>query len=281
MIAEPSEEPRVLEVLLLGLLGFSVGAFGTLVGAGGGFILVPILLLLYPDRPPEVITAMSLFVVLANASSGTFAYARQRRIDLRSGFAFAAATLPGAVAGAIVVKQIDRDTFNLIFAVALGLIGLYLLAPRQVSTIREPLRGRGVVRRQLVDREGTMFFYAYRRWQGLVISGGVGFISSLLGIGGGIVHVPVMAMVLRFPVHIATATSQMVLGLMALQAVVTHFAFGTLRWDQTLAQAAMMAAGAIGGAQVGALAANRLRGELILRVLGVALLLVSARLALR
>ena len=281
MIAEPSEESRVFEVLLLVLLGFSVGAFGTLVGAGGGFILVPILLLLYPDRPPEVITAMLLLVVLANASSGSLAYARQRRIDVRSSFAFAAATLPGAAAGAIVVKQIDRDTFNLIFAVALAVIGVFLLLPMAVATIREPLRGRGVVRRQLVDRDGTMVFYAYRRWQGLAISGGVGFISSLLGIGGGIVHVPVMAMVLRFPVHIATATSQMVLGLMALQAVVTHFAFGTLKWDETLAQAAMMAAGAIGGAQVGALAANRLRGELILRVLGGALLLVAARLALR
>jgi len=270
----------VLEVALLGLLGFSVGAFGTLVGAGGGFILVPILLFLYPDRPPEVITAMSLFVVLGNATSGTLAYARQRRIDVRSGLAFAVATLPGAVAGAIVVKQIDRGTFNLIFAAALAAIGVYLILPRPVAAIREPLRGRGVVRRTLTDRDGVTFVYAYRRWQGLAISGGVGFISSLLGIGGGIVHVPVMAMVLRFPVHIATATSQMVLGLMALHAVVTHFASGTLTWDQTLAQAAFMAVGAVCGAQVGALAANRLRGELILRALGGALLVVAARLAL-
>lgn len=270
----------MLEVVLLGVLGFSVGAFGTLVGAGGGFILVPILLFLYPDRPPDVITAMSLLVVLANATSGTVAYARQRRIDVRSGLAFAVATLPGAVAGAIVVKQIDRPTFNLIFAVVLAAIGLYLILPRPVAAIREPLRGRGVVRRQLTARDGVMFIYAYRRWQGLAISGGVGFISSLLGIGGGIVHVPVMAMVLRFPVHVATATSQMVLGLMALQAVVTHFVSGTLTWDQTLAQAAMMAVGAVCGAQVGALAASRLRGELILRALGGALLLVAARLAL-
>ncbi len=270
----------MLEVALLGLLGFSVGAFGTLVGAGGGFILVPILLFLYPDRPPDVITAMSLFVVLANATSGTLAYARQGRIDVRSGLAFAVATLPGAVAGAIVVKQIDRSTFNLIFAAVLAAIGLYLILPRPVAAIREPLRGRGVVRRQLTARDGVTFVYAYRRWQGLVISGGVGFISSLLGIGGGIVHVPVLAMVLRFPVHVATATSQMVLGLMALQAVITHFVSGTLRWDQTLAQAAMMAVGAVCGAQVGALAASRLRGELILRALGGALLLVAARLAL-
>ena len=280
MIAEPFEEPRVLEVLLLGLLGFTVGAFGTLVGAGGGFILVPILLLLYPDRPPEVITAMSLFVVLGNASSGTLAYARQGRVDVRSGLSFALATLPGAVAGAIVVKQIDRSTFNLVFAVVLAAIGAYLLLPRPVATIREPLRGPGVVRRQIVDRDGVSFFYAYRRWQGLAISAAVGFVSSLLGIGGGIVHVPVMAIVLRFPVHIATATSHMVLALMALEATAVHLADGTLRWDETLAQAAMMALGAIGGAQVGARLSGRVHGEVILRALGGALLLVAARLAL-
>lgn len=270
----------MLEVLLLGVLGFAVGAFGTLVGAGGGFILVPILLLLYPDRPPEVITAMSLVVVLGNATSGTLAYARQRRIDVRSGLAFAAATLPGAVAGAIVVKQIDRHTFNLVFAVVLAAIGVYLLLPRPVAAIREPLRGRGVVRRAVTDRGGVTFVYAYRRWQGLAISAAVGFVSSLLGIGGGIVHVPVMAIVLRFPVHVATATSQMVLGLMALQAVVTHVVAGTLAWDETLAQAAMMAVGAVGGAQLGARLSNRIHGHHILQALGGALLLVAARLAL-
>lgn len=280
MIAEPPEESRVLEVLLLGLLGFVVGAFGTLVGAGGGFLLVPILLLLYPDRPPDVITAMSLFVVLGNASSGTVAYARQKRIDVRSGLAFAVATLPGAVAGAIVVKSIDRHTFNLVFAVVLAAIGVYLLLPRPVATIREPLRGRGVVSRTLTDRDGTTYVYAYRRWQGLAISAGVGFVSSLLGIGGGIVHVPVMAIVLRFPVHLATATSHMVLALMALETTAVHLADGTLRWDQTLAQAAFMSFGAIVGAQVGARLSNRIHGHHILQALGGALLLVAARLAL-
>ena len=269
----------MLEVLLLGLLGFAVGAFGTLVGAGGGFILVPILLLLYPDRPPEVITAMSLFVVLGNASSGSIAYYRQGRVDMRSALQFAVATLPGAVGGAIVVKYIDRHTFNLVFSAVLAAIGVYLMLPRPVAAIREPLRGRGVVTREIVDKDGVSFFYAYRRWQGLVISAGVGFVSSLLGIGGGIVHVPVMAIVLRFPVHIATATSHMVLALMALEATAVHLSDGTLKWDQTLAQAAMLSVGAVAGAQIGARLSNRVHGAHILQALGGALLLVAARLA--
>ena len=69
---------------LLVLLGFAVGAFGTLVGAGGGFILTPVLLVLYPHESPQTITAISLMAVFFNALSGTFAYARQRRIDYAS-----------------------------------------------------------------------------------------------------------------------------------------------------------------------------------------------------
>ncbi|MEX2032792.1 MAG: sulfite exporter TauE/SafE family protein [Dehalococcoidia bacterium] len=269
----------MLDASLLALLGFCVGAFGTLVGAGGGFILVPILLFLYPDRPPETITAMSLVMVFGNAVSGTIAYARQRRVDYWSGIRFAIATLPGAVAGAYVVQFIPRSTFNLVFASVLGVLGLYLLLSRGVATIRKPLHGWGVVHRQVTDSRGDTFLYAYRFPYGMGISAIVGFISSLLGIGGGIVHVPMMAVVLQFPVHIATATSQFVLGLMAVEAVATHFVSGTLQWDQTLLEAGLLMVGAVVGAQLGARVAHYVRGETIIRVLGVALLLVSLRLA--
>lgn len=270
----------VIEFGLLALLGVALGSFGTLVGVGGGFLLVPILLFAYPEMAPSTVTAMSLFVVLANATSGTVAYWLQGRIDVRTGLLFAAATLPSAVAGAIVVGFVDRTQFNLIFAVALGAIGVWLLAPRPDTTaIRPPLAGRGVIRRRLTDRNGLSFAYGYRIWQGVSISAVVGFASSFLGIGGGVVHVPAMVMLLRFPVYVATATSQFVLGIMAFEAVAVHVARGTLAWDGTLARAGAVALGAIAGAQVGARVSHRVTGDAILRALGGALILVAARLA--
>src|SRR6266487_818347 len=83
------------------LLGIAVGAFGTLIGAGGGFLLVPILLLLYPNDSVETITTISLAVVFLNATSGSIAYARMGLIDYRTGAIFAAAGAPGAVLGAL------------------------------------------------------------------------------------------------------------------------------------------------------------------------------------
>lgn len=267
--------------LLLLPLGFAVGAFGTLVGAGGGFVLVPVLLLLYPEKEAETITAMSLFVVMANAMSGTVAYARQGRIDYRSGGWFALSTLPGAIAGAIVVGFIPRRVFDAGFACVLGAIGVFLLVRRSNQGIVPPVTGWGTVRRRLTDANGNTFFYSFKMQRGIGLSAGIGFLSSLLGIGGGIIHVPVMATVLHFPIHIAAATSQFVLMFMAAEGTVVHFSTGTLHWDSSLGKAVILAAGAIPGAQSGAWLSRRVRGGIILRALAAALILVALRLGLK
>ncbi len=270
----------MLEAGVLILLGFAVGTFGTLIGAGGGFMLVPVLLLLYPHKSAETITAISLFVVFANAASGSFAYARQKRIDLFSGGWFALATLPGAVAGVLLVGQISRRGFDALFAALLMVVGGYLALPQRQQFGRLPVSGWGVVTRTVRDRHGDTFRYRYRFWQGMLISGAVGFVSSLLGIGGGIIHVPVMVMVLHFPVHIATATSHFVLAGMAFEGTAVHVATRTLSESQGLSEAGLIAAGAVPGAQIGARVARRVRGDLIIRALAAALILVAVRLAL-
>ncbi len=258
-----------------------MGAFGTLVGAGGGFVLVPILLLIYPEKDAQTITAMSLLVVFFNALSGSIAYARQLRIDYRSGLWFALGTLPGAIAGAIIVGYIPRRMFDAIFALVLVLLGLYLLLRTTNQAIIAPVTGRGVVRRRIRDAQGNTFFYSFKLPLGIALSGGIGFLSSLLGIGGGVIHVPVMATILHFPIHIAAATSQFVLTFMSAEGTAVHLITGTLHWDRSLFQALALAAGAIPGAQAGAFLSRKVHGGIILRALAAALLLVGFRLGLK
>lgn len=249
-------------------------------GAGGGFVLVPVLLLLYPEKDAATITSMSLLVVCANTASGSVAYARQGRIDYRSGAVFVLSTLPGAIAGAVVVGYIPRKVFDAIFSTLLIGIGVVLMLRSRGNAIVEPVTGRGVVHRQLTDRSGNTFQYSFQMWKGVAISSGVGFLSSLLGIGGGIVHVPMMATVLHFPVHVAAATSHFVLAWVAAEGTVVHIFTGELSWDRSLAQALLIALGALPGAQIGALLSHRLHGGLIIRALAGALILVGARLAM-
>ena len=93
----------------------------------GGFILVPALLLLYPREQPTTITTISLAVVCCNALSGTAAYVRLRRVDYRTGMAFAAATVPGSVAGVFATGLFRHGPFDLLLDVLLVALALWLV----------------------------------------------------------------------------------------------------------------------------------------------------------
>ncbi len=269
-----------MEIEYLGLiaLGFAVGTYGTIIGLGGGFILVPVLLLVYPEYGPEGFTAISLAVVWANATSGSVAYSRQHRIDYVTGFIFAAASAPGVVAGIFLVNLVPERLFTILFAILMiALAGIALRGPPR--GLREPLSGPGVLRRAFVTPEGT-YRYAYRVWQGVVLGLGVGLVSTLFGIGGGAIHVPAMIAMLHFPVRFAVATSQFILALVTGGATLIHLVNGTLAGDRLL-QAAALGAGAIPGAQVGAWIARRISARTTMGLLAFALVFLAARLLIK
>jgi hypothetical protein len=259
-------------------LGFGIGTLGTLIGAGGGFILLPVLAILFPLEPTGTLTATSLAVVAANATSGAIAYGRQRRIDYRSGLAFAVATLPGSVGGALLARSIPRGPFDTAFALVLLALALVLLRTRAQQGPAAPEgRAWGRAPRTLVDAEGTVHRYHVELPLGIAISFVIGFASSLLGIGGGFIHVPALIAVLGFPVHIATATSHFVLAIMATVGTITHILAGDL--VDVWPRAVYLAVGAVIGAQVGARLSTRVHGIVIVRLLAAALAIVALRLA--
>lgn len=266
----------LLSVLLLVGLGFFIGTFGTLIGAGGGFILMPLLLLMYPDMPPDVLTSISLSVVFLNATSGSIAYARKKRIDYRSALIFAVATLPGAIAGAMITTVMSRHVFNIILGVLLIAVSVFLmLKPQQGAYAGKVNRGR-CVDRHLVERTGEEHRFSFNIWTGILISFLVGFVSSLLGIGGGIIHVPALISLLNFPIHVATATSHLILAVMALAGTVVHMIQGSF-WEgwQT---AVSIGTGVVIGAQLGAGLSSRVKPKGIILALAGALLIVGVRL---
>jgi uncharacterized membrane protein YfcA len=265
--------------LALLLLGFAVGIVGTVIGAGGGFVLVPILLLAFPLEHPEVIASISLAVVFFNAASGSWAYARMGRIDYRSGWLFAAATIPGAVAGALSTGFIPRQAFNGVFGVMMIAAAVYLLLHRHDAEANPRHRGGHFTARTVVERDGTTHAYAFDPRLGLGISFLVGYVSSLLGIGGGIVHVPVLVRLLDFPVHVATATSHFILAIMALSGTLVHLATGSYT-EASLVHTLYLSIGVVLGAPLGARLSTRVHSAWILRGLALAVALVGVRILL-
>ena len=113
--------------------------------------------------------------------------------------------------------------------------------------------------------------------RGALYSLGVGFASTFLGIGGGVIHVPLLIRALGFPVHIATATSHFILAIMSGTATGIHAVQGSFRIGHGARRAIALSAGVIAGAQLGAHLSVRVSEQLIERLLGVALALLGAR----
>ncbi|MEW5734022.1 MAG: sulfite exporter TauE/SafE family protein [Thermodesulfobacteriota bacterium] len=263
--------------LLFIALGLGAGAFGTVIGAGGGFVLMPVLLLLFPQEPPERLTSISLAVVLVNALSGTEAYARMRRIDFRSGLIFAAATIPGAVLGAVWTGQVNRRFFDLVFGVLLVGLSAFLALKRD-GPVQAHLQGRhhlGQVDRHFTEADGEKFDYSYNLGVALPASLVLGFMSSFLGIGGGGLYVSMLVYLLHFPVHAATATSLFVLSIMAAAGTLVHILGGAFHHGAHLM--IPLAVGVLVGAQAGAYLARRLAGSFIIKVLAAALGLMGIK----
>jgi uncharacterized membrane protein YfcA len=269
----------LLHYLWLIPVGFGVGVYGTLIGAGGGFVLMPVLLLLYPSESANLLASISLAVVFLNAASGSAAYARMKRIDYRAGLMFAPATIPGAVGGAFLTALIPRRTFDLVFGILMIAGGAFLaiFPAHRERAPGDPARRapRWGVRHELTDRRGTHYAFSFNPVLGILLSFFVGFVSSLLGIGGGIIHVPALSQLFSFPVHVATATSHFILTFMSLAGTIVHAAMGVFAHGANRALA--LGIGVIGGAQLGAFLSDRIRGVWIMRALALALCFAGVR----
>src|SRR6185436_2512196 len=247
--------------------------------------LVPILLLLYPNETPDHVASISLAVVFFNALSGSLAYARLKRIDYKSGIIFSLATVPGAILGALTTPYLPRRIFDLVFGILMIVAGTYLWVSHKEQPGAESSRlddhhsenaGARLVDRKLTDAEGITHYYRFDLWTGVLLSIFIGFISSLLGVGGGFIHVPVLHRLLNFPVHVATATSRFVLAIMALTGTLVHIARGV--FEHGVRRTAVLAVGVLLGAQIGARLSNRVGGKWIIRGLALALIFVGIRL---
>ncbi len=265
------------------LAGFIIGTFGTLIGAGGGFLLVPLLIFTHPAMPPNITTAISIAVVAANAISGSVAYARSGRIDYKAGIVFSLFTIPGSVAGVFLVNYIPRHIFNIIFGILLIVLASFLFMKTSKHS-QEVSPGskttKGYKHHTLTDKNGETFSYSYNQTYGIIISILVGFLSPLLGIGGGIIHVPAMVQWLQFPVYIATATSHFILAIMSTVSVVVHIFQGSYNDPHILKMLAGLCIGVIPGAQLGAYISHKIETTLIVKILAICLALVGLRILL-
>ena len=255
--------------------GLLAGTYGSLIGAGGGFIMVPLLLLLFPEEGPAVIAASSLFAVLFTGLSSTSAYAYIKRIDYKAGSLLGGATLPGAILGVHLLSFVPRSAFEIAMATLLIVLASYSFIRSRFGRGQQILGGRRGYR-TLVDRRGGVFVYPVRATMWSTIALVAGFLSSMMGIGGGLLQVPILVYALDMPIQVAVATSQFALTATALAGTVTHLTAGNLSlgwWN-----VGALSASVVVGAQVGARLSTRFSGPRVTLLLSVGLMVVGIRL---
>jgi uncharacterized membrane protein YfcA len=264
--------------LLLAPIGAAVGMIGALIGVGGGFFVVPFLLQMWKPGTftPPTATAASLGVVLVSALSGTTANARRKRIDYRLGLLLAAGTLPGAWAGRRLHQVLSDRAFAWAFAGLLFTVAAYLAFVRLKP-------GKGLLRgtpRERVDSDGQTHRYEVHTPAGLAISLLVGVVSSLFGVGGGLILVPFMVLAYGAPTVVGAATAQFAFIFTSLVGLAVAVVDGHLT-PEGWRVVGYMGAGVALGAQLGVSMAKRVREGLLRGVLAAVVATVALLMLLK
>jgi uncharacterized membrane protein YfcA len=269
-------------------MGGAVGFLSGMFGVGGGFLMTP--LLIFAGIPAAVAVGTEAAQILASSVSGALAQWRRRNVDMKMGTVLLAGGLAGSVAGVELVRLLRRQglfdfSVAACYVIFLGVIGLLMLI-ESTSTIRQVRAGRVVTARRPGQHywvHGLPFKMRFHRSRlyisaipPLLLGLFVGLLAAIMGVGGGFILVPAMIYLLRMPTNVVVGTS--LFQIVFLTAATTVLQSSVNR-NVDVVLAVILMAGGVVGAQFGAAAGQRLKGEELRFLLATFILFVCARFA--
>lgn len=246
------------------LLGVVVGTVASFFGIGGGVLFVPILILVF-NYDTKMAIGTSLLAVFITSISSALAYARRERINYKLGLMLESASIPGALLGAYIVTVISVVLLRRIFSIFLLLLSANLMMEKihHSEKQRTKQKAKQYTKNRLIQAEILSFL--------------AGMLSAMLGIGGGVLKVPVMLLVLDLPIHQATATSSFMIVITSFVGLTQHtihgyvdFIFGSL-----------LGIGATFGAQIGVKLSDYTKPKILRRLFAVMLTLIAIELLVK
>jgi len=256
----------------LGLLGLFAGMLGAMLGIGGGIFIVPFLSLLL-HIPIQTAIGCSLVTIVAGSMTAASTYIRDNVTNIKLGLLLESASIPGAILGALAVTKISSFVLS-------GLFGLLLLycsfaminyqrKPKQAVPHKKPVTETGqveIIQNQWNEscyfdqEEKTIIRYRFGKiMPAMLISAFTGILASLLGVGGGIINIPVMNMIMGVPIKATIATSSFIIMTTAAVGALVFFQNGLINPFV----AASLIIGAYIGARIGARLMQKTKGTLL------------------
>ena len=217
----------MIDQLWLIPLGFAAGVLGSMIGLGGGIIIVPVLT--FFGFSPTLAASNSLFAAFTNAVASTISYSRQKRVEFSLGIKLGLLTIPGTVLGAYVSSDVTPEIFKILFGFVLIASAVYIFLRKKIES-----KEKNFSKQMMVFAIGASFF--------------AGIISAFFGIGGGIIFVPLMVVGMGMAMKKAAPTSQLILLFASLSGVIVHTVLG----HSDFLQAGLLGIGSFVGGLVGA-----------------------------
>jgi uncharacterized membrane protein YfcA len=273
------------------VIALAAGAFGSVLGIGGGLFIIPSLTLFLGVKLKTAIAA-SIVAVIATSLGGGNVYVRNQVADIRLGLLLALATAPGAVVGALLATYVSARVLAAVFALILAASAYRMYSsirnPRSASIMASAMNGASsrLPFRGTYYETSTSKMVSYqvgRVGTGVAASTRAGLVSGLLGVGGGIIQVPVMNLIMHVPIKVATTTSTYIIGITAMAGAFVYYNHRPSYVDPALAvpvTIGVFLGASIGSSLLGLLSQNSLRNtftvvlaiytvQMVLRVFGI------------
>jgi len=268
-------------------MGGAVGFLSGMFGVGGGFLMTP--LLIFSGIPPAVAVGTEAAQIVASSASGAIAQYRRKNVDVKMGIILLVSGICGSMIGVQVVKILRAQgqfelLVSIVYVIFLALIGSLMMI-ESLNTMRKTKAGKGAVRRpgqhswihglplKMRFHRSKLYISAFPP---IMIGLGVGFLSAIMGVGGGFIIVPAMIYLLRMPTSVVVGTSLFQVVFVTAATTILH-AITNMNVDIVLAL--LLMAGGVIGAQFGAVAGEKLKGEQLRFLLAGLVLLVGVRMA--
>lgn len=261
----------MLQGFLIFCVGLVVGGLGSMLGIGGGVLLIPLLTGLF-HVPIKTAIGASIVSVIATSSAAGTVYVGRGLAHTRLSMVLEIATTTGALAGGITAVLISPHWLEVAFAILLAYVAYSL---RGISIHEGSNSATGLLDTNYVDPfTGHTITYGVRNLpQGLGASFLAGNVSGLLGIGCGIIKVPIMNLVMGVPLRAAIATSNFMIGITAATSALIYYQHGYL--DPRIAIPTSL--GVLIGAQVGTRMGGKLRSHRLRQVFQILLIIFAAQ----
>jgi uncharacterized membrane protein YfcA len=261
--------------LTLFITGAGTGLIGAMLGLGGGVFLVPLLTMALGVPIREAIAA-SLISVIATASASATVNLSRGLVNMRLGLVLEVATSVGGLAGGLAAQLLSTRQLFLLFSVTLAVMGVVMAArSSKRNVIADTGEDPGLLGGRIQEGETAYIYRVKRVPAGLFASLVAGAISGLLGLGGGIIKVPVLSAFCGIPIKVSAATSTFMIGVTAAASAFIYYGRG----DVNLPLTAAVCLGALPFSLLGAQLSRRVEARSLKVLMAIVLLAVGARMA--